>query len=298
MSRVAFAILLALAMNGWPLVGLAAADGSWVLVKSSGDVRVQTAPGRWTRVSTSNSLQPGDTIWTGPRGRALLRHATGVLTLAPQSMVRIPDHDFGPKRTIMLQYEGQVSADIEKGPSGHFSIRTPYLAAVVKGTKFSVTIGAESTIVAVEEGVVMVQDLDTAQATTVRAGRAVATRHRPNEGLSSLFDAANATPESLRAAIETEQSGGLQSPSGAATGSALGGTVSGVGNAVGGTVSSLGNAAGNAVSGVGNAAGGTVGSVGNAAGNTVSSVGSAAGDAVSGVGDTVGGIAGGLGIGF
>ena len=55
---------------------------------------------------------------------------------------------------------GEIEFDVEKRHVKHFAVKTPFLAAVVKGTHFVVRAGADGDSVAVERGIVEVEALD------------------------------------------------------------------------------------------------------------------------------------------
>ena len=52
----------------------------------------------------------------------------------------------------IVQQAGSILLDVEKRNVKHFEVETPYLAAVVKGTKFTVTSGDEGASVKVTRG--------------------------------------------------------------------------------------------------------------------------------------------------
>jgi hypothetical protein len=64
----------------------------------------------------------------------------------------------GQKMTSVLQFHGSVTIEAERRNVQHFSVQTPVLAAVVKGTQFTVTYRNGQARVDVDRGVVQVQD--------------------------------------------------------------------------------------------------------------------------------------------
>jgi hypothetical protein len=62
-----------------------------------------------------------------------------------------------PGMTRVLQNMGSVLFQVDHRQSPHFSVETPLLAAIVKGTIFEVTVGANDTLVSVTDGLVQVQ---------------------------------------------------------------------------------------------------------------------------------------------
>ncbi|MGC8030557.1 FecR domain-containing protein, partial [Salmonella enterica] len=65
-----------------------------------------------------------------------------------------------------------------------FEVETPYLAAVVKGTHFSVTVDAGSTKVGVLRGQVEVSDFKTGQIAQVMPGQVATAFEHGKPGLS------------------------------------------------------------------------------------------------------------------
>ena len=66
---------------------------------------------------------------------------------------------------------GEILLDVEKRNVKHFEVSTPYLAAVVKGTQFSVTVDETGSNVKVLRGKVEVANLRTGQFVLVKPGQ-------------------------------------------------------------------------------------------------------------------------------
>lgn len=92
------------------------------------------------------------------------------MTVGPGTVVTIPgDNIFG--FTTIVQWAGEVAFDVEKRNVRHFEVDTPYLAAVVKGTRFIVRVGRSGARVSVSHGLVGVAN-STGQRTEVLPGQA------------------------------------------------------------------------------------------------------------------------------
>jgi hypothetical protein len=74
--------------------------------------------------------------------------------------------------------------EVEKKNVPHFEVETPYLAAVVKGTKFTVSVDAGGAAVHVMEGVVETIDLDTGDVGMIHPGQTAQTRAGKGNGLT------------------------------------------------------------------------------------------------------------------
>ena len=155
-----------------PLLTAGAWAAGWSIERMSGDVQIHNGES-WIRLDAGRQLVAGDSIWTGRNGRILLRNDQGSVLLAPESLVKIPAQALPNNFSVLFQTHGTVSAEVDKRRSQHFSIQTPYLAAVVKGTEFDVETGRKSTSVSVSEGLVGVVDPQTGETVDVPAGSAV-----------------------------------------------------------------------------------------------------------------------------
>ena len=142
-SRMGMRRALALAMV---LAGsssaLAADDGVWSVSKSSGEVWITTTGAAPASLTQEDTLKPGDTIRTGRNGRVLLVRGEETILIAPNSVIGVPTEKKDGLSTTILQQAGSILLEVEKRNVKHFEVETPYLAAVVKGTQFSVTVNA------------------------------------------------------------------------------------------------------------------------------------------------------------
>src|ERR1043166_168958 len=152
-----------LAFTAWMIsAGAFAADGEWTVRKSSGEV--WTGGSGLQVVSLSHSqtqetvLKPGDTVTTGRNGRVLLVRGQETILIAPNSVVGVPAEPKDGLATTITQQAGSILLEVEKQNVPHFEVETPYLAAVVKGTQFRVTITTNGTRVDVQRGKVGVVD--------------------------------------------------------------------------------------------------------------------------------------------
>lgn len=116
----------------------------------------------WRPIDGSMALKEGDTLRTGPAGKAELRMGEGHrLSVREKTTLTVVS---GGKS---LQYRfhvlaGRVRAFVHKlGPKGRFEIRTPLAVAAVRGTEFEMEVFNRGTSrLSVVEGVVSFKDLD------------------------------------------------------------------------------------------------------------------------------------------
>ena len=162
----------------------AADDGVWSVSKSSGEVWLATNAAQQVSLNQQETLKPGDTIRTGRNGRVLLVRGEETILISPNSVVGVPAEKKEGLSTTIIQKAGSILLEVEKRNVKHFEVETPYLAAVVKGTHFSVTVGAGSTKVGVLRGQVEVSDFRTGQIAQVMPGQAATAFEHGRPGLS------------------------------------------------------------------------------------------------------------------
>src|SRR3569833_896644 len=166
--------LMAALVLGLPSSAWAADGGTWSVSKASGQVWIGAERTQQKTQSQEENQKPGDTIRTGRNGRVLLVRGEETILISPNSVVGLPAEKKEGLSTAIIQQAGSILLEVEKRNLKHFEVETPYLAAVVKGTQFSVTVGAGSTKVGVLRGEVEVSDFKTGQIAHVMPGQAAA----------------------------------------------------------------------------------------------------------------------------
>ena len=162
-----------------------AADGDdWIVGKSSGEVWLTGTGVHQASLKQEDLLKPGDTIRTGRTGRVLLKRGEETILISPNSVVGVPAQKKEGLSTTIVQQAGSILLEVEKRNVQHFEVETPYLAAVVKGTQFRVTIDAGKTSVDVIRGQVQVADFKTGQIAQVMAGQHATAFANGKNGLS------------------------------------------------------------------------------------------------------------------
>jgi hypothetical protein len=163
---------------------LAAEDGVWRVSKSSGEVWTTTTGTQQASLTPKEVLRPGDIIRTGRNGRALLVRGEETILVSPNSVIGLPAEKKDGLSTTILQQAGSILLEVEKRNVRHFEVETPYLAAVVKGTHFRVSVNAASTSVDVLRGQVEVADFKTGQIAQVMPGQHATVFANGKPGLS------------------------------------------------------------------------------------------------------------------
>lgn len=162
----------------------AAEGGDWTVSKSSGEVWLSGTGVQQASLRQEDLLKPGDTVRTGRTGRVLLKRGDETILIAPNSVVGVPAQKKEGLSTTIVQQAGSILLEVEKRNVRHFEVETPYLAAVVKGTQFRVTVNAGSTSVDVIRGQVEVADFKSGQIAQVMAGQHATAFASGRNGLS------------------------------------------------------------------------------------------------------------------
>jgi hypothetical protein len=162
----------------------AADGGDWTVSKSSGEVWLTGSGVQQASLRQEDVLKPGDTVRTGRTGRVLLKRGDEMILVSPNSVVGVPAQKKEGLSTTILQQAGSILLDVEKRNVKHFEVETPYLAAVVKGTQFRVTVNAGKTTVDVVRGQVEVADFKSGQIAQVMAGQHATAFANGKSGLS------------------------------------------------------------------------------------------------------------------
>jgi hypothetical protein len=171
-------------MLGSGTAALAEEDTPWLISKFSGEVWI-TAPGvQQASLAQQDKLKSGDTIRTGRNGRVLLTRGEETILVSPNSVIGIPAERQQGLSTTILQQAGSILLEVEKRNVKHFEVETPYLAAVVKGTRFRVSVNAASTSVDVARGQVEVSDFKSGQTVQLLPGQVATAFARGKSGLA------------------------------------------------------------------------------------------------------------------
>lgn len=147
----------------------AAAASPWQVSEVSGNVQL-TENGRSRNAVRGALLASGAVIRTAPGSRAVIVRGQEFVIISPSTQLRVPEASSSNRIVQLIEDFGSAIFRIEKKSTPHFGVQTPYLAAVVKGTTFTVTVGPEGGKVKVTEGVVEVSTKDGGVSDLVAAG--------------------------------------------------------------------------------------------------------------------------------
>jgi len=260
------------------------APAGWRVSGLSGDAAARLGSAPFEPLAIGDIVPVGSDVRTERGAVVFLSRRGDRIVIQPASELHIAEPKSGGLLTEFFQSFGNVFYDVEPRSSRSFGVKAPYMAAVVKGTRFLVTVHKNANTVRVDDGRVLVASSDGLSSVMVGAG-SVATVERSSRGGIQLTGSAISIPPAPLPALKP----GKITTSGAVDG--VDSAVDSAGNAVGGTASSSGGTVGGAV----NAAGGVVGGAVGAVGGVVGGVADTAGQVVGGVTEAAGGLVGGLG---
>ena len=146
---------------------------AWTLQQTSGQVHVARSGFTPVSLTVGDHLKAGDWIETGPSGRAVLSRGEESIVVAPNSRIGLPAEAAPGLDTRILQSLGTILLNVKKRARQHFEVKTPYLAAVVKGTSFTVSVQDGRGVVHVVEGLVEVTAAATNESLLIRPGQTV-----------------------------------------------------------------------------------------------------------------------------
>ena len=287
------------------IVALVPADvraADWTAVKLRGPVFASTAVdgGQWVRLKRGDIVDAARVIRTLGGGNVEFQSGDETIAFGPGSQAEIVDRA-GRRYTTVEQQAGSVAISAEALEVQHFSVETPYLVAVVKGTRFNVVTNAQGSSVSVARGLVAVTDRARNGQVLLPAGRSLVVDADGGTLLSGEAIPALVHPD-INGVIEdaTPAAGGVAAPADGGLAEIL--EDAGLGSMLGDLGPSLDSTVGGVV-GTTDALTGTVGSTVSDVGTTVSGLGATTtalgttlGSTVSGLGNSVG-LGGSTGIG-
>jgi uncharacterized membrane protein YgcG len=267
----------------------AASADSWKIVRVSGEAWLVTEASK-ARLRAGGELPAGATVATAPGGRVLLKNNAQTIIVGPSTTMAISAKAGAGLKTTVLQQTGTIEVEVEKRNVRYFSVETPLLAAVVKGTRFTVRVDGQKAEVSVKRGRVEVKDFASGKIGSVSQGQRASTSNRgftvTGVGKVAAIVQGKPRPATVKPAGAAPASSG-QSDDGSTdgnddgddgNGNGSGNSGNGNGNGGGDGSNSGGNGNGNSGNGNGNNGNGN----GNGGGNGSNSGGNGGGNSGSG----------------
>ncbi len=192
--RISLPILAALALLA--MSGIALAD-DWTAVRLRGQM-LELVGKQWQPIGRGAVVADGTAVRSLGNGYADFVRGTETLSIGPNTQIKIADQAVAGSKpfTTVTEYLGTVEIDADVENVKHFAVETPYLAAVVKGTRFVVTSGPGGASVTVDRGHVAVSDFADHTHVTVTVGQTatVTAHHRSRKDGLTVSGAGDLPP--------------------------------------------------------------------------------------------------------
>ena len=179
------------------------------MTQLSGDARVIHPGLQPASLKANAELAPGDTLVTGPTGRATLVRGADYIVVAPASELKLPSQAQPAGFTRVVEMLGTMLFKVQHTGIPHFAVDTPMLAAVVKGTTFTIVVEKDRSAVQVIQGIVQVSASEGAMTRMVEGGRTVFVNRLNPKILLDADKPASATPAAQATAIKVSAGGDM-----------------------------------------------------------------------------------------
>lgn len=126
--------------------------------------------GNWFPIVKGDVVADARIIRTGANGHVTFISGEQVVEMRPNSQIQISALE-GRDYTWVLQSGGEITADVDARNVEHFGVQTHHMAAIVKGTRFTVVANEEGASVAVERGTVSVNEAERGMSVAIGAGQ-------------------------------------------------------------------------------------------------------------------------------
>lgn len=144
----------------------------WSVDLVEGSVQARVGQDNWSAVQEGQVLMAGSQVITGSGGQLSLSNGGDEITAGPDTDFTV-SNGTGEEPYSILQSMGRMLFRMESRATRDFSVGTPYLAAAIKGTTFTVDVEAKGASVSVAEGTVEVTLAATGDVVMVDAGSSV-----------------------------------------------------------------------------------------------------------------------------
>ena len=201
MYRLALIVISAFALMPSPAWAKDSKAAVWIVSQLSGDARIVRNGLQPAALKANARLSPGDMVVTGASGRATLVHGADYIVIAPRTEMRLPTEAQPTGFTRVIQNLGTMLFKVQHTGVPHFAVDTPMLAAVVKGTTFTVVVDQNRSAVQVIQGVVQVRAAEGGMSRLVEGGRTVFVNRSDPARLIEADSPAAAAPTSTSVRI-------------------------------------------------------------------------------------------------
>src|SRR4051794_24836876 len=150
---------------------IVAHSDDWTANKLRGRV-LQLVDQQWQPLQRGDIVPDGHVVRTLGGAQVQLTRGEETVDVGSDTQIQIFDKPTSGKPfTTVKQYFGTIAVEAEVEKVQHFAVQTPSLAAVVKGTKFTVKSGTNGASVSVQRGHVAVEDKHDKSHVTLSVGQ-------------------------------------------------------------------------------------------------------------------------------
>jgi hypothetical protein len=155
-------LLLAIAhlslLDGSALAGdVASAMRPWIVQELTGAAFSRSHDAdesQWQALGAGAQIEPGSIVRTDGSARMELTNGIDTIRLSPSTEIELPVGQNGDPVTRVIHWIGTAFFHVGKRPGPQFEVDTPYIVAIVKGTKFTTAVSEAGASIKVSEGVV------------------------------------------------------------------------------------------------------------------------------------------------
>ncbi|WP_373236519.1 FecR domain-containing protein [Cohaesibacter celericrescens] len=167
---------------------------AWIVAKLQGSAYIAQKDAKAIKVRRGMALEPGQTLSTRARTRLLLVRGKERIQVGSGAIMALPPAKYNkPGKTLILHQSGRLDLTVNKRKAKHFSVKTPYLVATVKGTTFWVDVREGRSVVSVSSGRVEVSNNSSGETTDITRGQTVTVKKSTNGTSTMTFDGTVAT---------------------------------------------------------------------------------------------------------
>ena len=143
---------------------------SWTVSQISGDAIIKKPGYQKKRLELYDNFAAGDLIATSANGTVGLSRNDEAMVISANSIIELPKNNNSNQITLVFQKLGTIIFSAKKRNRKHFEVRTPYSAAIVKGTTFVISVNQNNSQLQVFEGAVLLKGRGREESYIVKAG--------------------------------------------------------------------------------------------------------------------------------
>lgn len=163
-----------------------AAEREWVVIAATGTVAITAGDAGQTALDARAGarLATPFSIRTGSDGQLVIARGQDVLTIGPGTRLEVPEPVQTGQGIVTRIHQalGSILYQVEHRLKDAFEAHTPYLVSVVKGTTFNILVSADTSTVALIEGLLHVYTPDDKYEAFLEAGQ-VAVKTADGDGI-------------------------------------------------------------------------------------------------------------------